>query len=326
MADARIKLTWSHDGQDPQRFLIYRDDSPMDPEDLPSAIGSVAGGEREYIDSDAIAEDREYFFLAAADYGSSGMRIGDQISVPTSGGDPNWSYVRALLRFEGPSGTLGITDEVSGRSWSRTSYSGSPAGTAEVSAAQSRFGVSSLRRQNRDLYYTTSKDVIGSSSTAHTLEAWVWVSDGATGRNIIFSQEKGGASSEQYLSVGGHAVGSDFVPQILQHSAFSGSEYTLASSLGAIATETWTHIALDFDGAALRLFVNGVLGAKATRSSGWIPTTNAFKLSESLIASYEVNRIGFNGYIDEVRITYGVSRYGSDDGFSPPAAQFPAWG
>lgn len=89
---------------------------------------------------------------------------------------------------------------------------------------------------------------------------------------------------------------------------------------GDLQINVWQHVCVDFDGTAYRLYLNGVMTDK------FVGVRNIFDPS-SVDPSIAANSIGsgfnFVGYIDEVRITRGVARYGSDSGFIIPTVPFP---
>jgi hypothetical protein len=124
-------------------------------------------------------------------------------------------------------------------------------------------------------------------TTGMTLEAWVNPANINTWRTVVLKETLGGLAYALYssndfgLPAGFVRIGQDVG----------------ATNLTSIPLNTWTHLAVTYDGTTLRLFVNGVQGA-ATVAGG------------SIAQSAEVLRIGgnavwnefFNGRIDDVRI------------------------
>ena len=65
----------------------------------------------------------------------------------------------------------------------------------------------------------------------------------------------------------------------------------------ALVVGTWAHLALTYDGAALRLYVNGVQVASRSRTGNLLTSANPLQIGgDSLHGQY------FSGIIDEVRI------------------------
>jgi PKD repeat protein len=126
-------------------------------------------------------------------------------------------------------------------------------------------------------------------STGMTLEAWVrpgaqatdWttvaIKESATGRAYaLYGADNAGRPPAGYLNNGSDksAVGSSTLP-----------------------LNTWTHLAVTYDGAALRLFVNGLQVSSTGVSGSIIATNGALSIGgSSILGDY------FNGQIDEMRV------------------------
>ena len=65
----------------------------------------------------------------------------------------------------------------------------------------------------------------------------------------------------------------------------------------ASATGAWTHLAVTYDGANLRLYVNGVQTASRALTGSIVTTTGLLKIGGNAVSGE-----WFNGLIDEVRI------------------------
>ena len=124
-------------------------------------------------------------------------------------------------------------------------------------------------------------------TTGMTLEAWVRPSSLGSWRTVILKQSPGGLAYSLYASNEQSLVESD-----VNIGADVG-----AAAPAALAVNTWSHLAVSYDGTALRLFVNGV-------------EVDSRPLSGSMLTSTGVLRIGgnsvwsefFAGRIDEIRI------------------------
>jgi hypothetical protein len=65
----------------------------------------------------------------------------------------------------------------------------------------------------------------------------------------------------------------------------------------AVPLNTWTHLALTYDGATMRMFVNGVEVSSATASSTMAVTSGTLRIGgNSVWGEY------YRGLIDEVRV------------------------
>jgi hypothetical protein len=125
-------------------------------------------------------------------------------------------------------------------------------------------------------------------SSALTLEAWVKPSAlGSAWRTVLFKERTGGMMYSLYANQDtGRPVGQVWL----------GSERNAVGSAGLVLN-AWSHLASTYDGATLRLYLNGVLVSSQATSG-------------TLSASSGVLRIGgngvwpewFAGLIDEVRV------------------------
>src|SRR6267378_1798644 len=124
-------------------------------------------------------------------------------------------------------------------------------------------------------------------TTGMTLEAWVFPTATPTGWRAIVDKTVDGyylmASTDQgnRPSVGGTWVG--------------GNQNTYGPSV--LAVNAWTHLAATFDGATVRLFVNGAQVASQAQTTALASTTGTLQIGGD---SYP-NEF-FAGGIDEVRI------------------------
>jgi hypothetical protein len=135
--------------------------------------------------------------------------------------------------------------------------------------------------------------VINDSASLHlttgvTLEAWVSSSVAPTGwQDVIYK-----AIDNYYLeaaSSNGNKPGTGVL--------LTSSAEPLAYGTARLAANTWTHLAMTYDGTTLKMYVNGTL-INSTAQSGTITTsTGALQIGgDTTYGQY------FNGLIDEVRV------------------------
>jgi hypothetical protein len=102
----------------------------------------------------------------------------------------------------------------------------------------------------------------------------------------------------------------------------SGATTTLSYTVSgdALVAGTWYHVAVDKDATGkVRLYLDGVMKASSTPAN-----SNIFNSTAVLtIGADDGGSNAYNGWLDEIRITKGVARYGSDTSFTPPTAAFP---
>ena len=124
-------------------------------------------------------------------------------------------------------------------------------------------------------------------TTAMTLEAWVRPSVSASWRSVLLKERAGG------LAYGLYASNASSRP-----AGFIRTTADIdATATTAIALNAWTHLAASYDGATLRLYVNGSQTVSRATSGSVATSTNPLRLGGNTIwGEY------FAGTIDEVRI------------------------
>lgn len=230
-------------------------------------------------------------------------------------GDPLANKVEALLHFDD-----GITDKTS-RFWQYYSYGNS--GICAVSSNNPKFGFGALQHTGRDKAVITDS-FVSSTQDLFTIEMFVYLDDldGVIyDRHIILSQSVTGANSEQMISIGLDGSKDKGKLVFFTGAAHNLGERTIKSTNPCVQAQTWTHIAICFDGTTIKGFSDGVKVIDVPASFGWNPTTKKVMLGLALVEGSEMHRQGLNGNIDELRITKGVARY--SDNFTPPESPFP---
>ncbi len=121
-----------------------------------------------------------------------------------------------------------------------------------------------------------------------TLEAWVRPTALGGWRTVAFKGAGGGLGYALYAdNDGSHPAG---------HVVIDGNEYAVFASQ-PLALDVWTHLAMTYDGSALRLYVNGELAASGLLSGPIATSTDPFSIGGNPIwGEY------FQGRIDEVSL------------------------
>lgn len=225
--------------------------------------------------------------------------------------DIPFSAVKLLVGFEGTDASTTFTDE------SASPHTLTANGNAQVDTAQFKFGSASGLFDGTGDYISTGDsadwDLADANSDPYCLE--VWARFNSIAGNPSLCCQNGGAGSEawrwQVLSTG----------EMRWSFSISGAAFIDTDTSGAgITTGTWYHLAVDHDSTGkIRLFVDGVMRGSATPADSRI---NNATPGLSIGASSTSNGT-MNGWLDELRITKGYSRYGSDSSFTPPTAAFP---
>src|SRR5947209_1203894 len=128
-------------------------------------------------------------------------------------------------------------------------------------------------------------------TTAMTLEAWVNPSAVSSAwRDLVYK----GNDNYYLMATTDHS-------SLPGGGIIAGGTYAETFGTTILATNTWTHLATTYDGAALRLFVNGAQVSSVAKTGNIVTSTNPLQLGgDSIWGQY------FQGLIDEVRV-YNVA-------------------
>jgi len=226
--------------------------------------------------------------------------------------DPDMNAVSLLLHGNGANGSTTFVDS------SLAPKTFVSAGTARISTTQSKFGGGSMYFDGSASYLATSTNASFDVGLADfTAEAWYYVNSTTTDQAII-TISKSAISAGADFAMGLHHFGALLSGKV-RGFIYSGADGYFVDSAGALAENTWYHLAFVRNAGVLSLYVDGVLQGSTngnfsvnTPVSGW---------------SLFVGRNGdsspryLNGYLDEIRFTKGVARYATN--FSPPTEAFP---
>lgn len=217
--------------------------------------------------------------------------------------DPYWSNVSLLMLMNGTNGSTAIGD-VTGKTVT-------VAGNAQISTTQSKFGGSSCYLDGTGDYVTVSgtEGLLG-GVTDFTIEFWVYSPLTQVGTPV----------GKRTTGTTGWAITIEPTGELKFRGNFGAWSDTVgATGAGAVAANTWTHIACVRSGNILIFFANGAIKSVTTIGSGSLSVdTTLFQIGRS-------NSTGENsylGYIDNIRVTSGLVRY--TDNFTPPNREFPA--
>lgn len=232
--------------------------------------------------------------------------------------DPLSAYVTILLHCNGADGGYVFTEE-SGRTVTLLGAGSGGSYGAFTSTTQIKFGSASGRFQYSDigshggLKIANTNNPVGFGLSDYCIEFW-GKPDAAAGEKCPLDLRASAAP--------GVAGGQLFLPSAAGTMRIYTGNNTLRLTAGTLTTN-WQHWALDaytdpgsptqrvatlyLDGTAVGSFVDSVNYA----------STNQFHAARS------VNNTRFwTGYLDEIRITKGMSRYQGSN-FTPQTAEFP---
>jgi hypothetical protein len=234
--------------------------------------------------------------------------------------DPNFAFNSLLLHGNGTNGSTVITDS-----------SGSPktvtaVGNAQISTAQSKFGGASIAFDGTGDYATVPVSTDFEFGTGDfTVEGWINVSSFASSNSEVnFASLARGANG------GGGPFGLVTCGWLVRIRStqfsfyrFDGSTETELVQSFTFSTGVWYHIAVSRIGSSLRLFVDG-----SQQGAAFANSISYNRIGSGGSQDLHIGRVLFggdtfflNGYIDDLRITKGVSRYTAN--FTPPTLPFP---
>ena len=227
-------------------------------------------------------------------------------------GDSNWSDVVLLMHFDGANSSTAIHDS------SLSNHSFSAGSGAAISTAHPLYGTGALDgNAGTGSVSTSSSADFSFGSSPFTLEASVYPTS-ATSRSIIMNNNFY-SGSDQYWAW--NADPSTSTNNIVFHYTTDGTTQHSVTASFALPQNTWTQLAVDYDGATLRLYANGaVIGTGSLTGAIFAyASTGTFITNDN-----STNTNAYAGYLDEFRITNGVARYAG--AYTVPSAPFPAYG
>jgi hypothetical protein len=225
--------------------------------------------------------------------------------LPEYGGDPHWDKVSLLMHCET------MKDEVSG-------LDATVVGANVNSTDTFKFGEKSLRvvPDANALSYVSfpGGNQFSFGTGAFTIEFW-W-------RPVVITQAALIAQYSYYLQNNPHWIVQAAGNRITFVYYDGASHSTGQTPSGSIVANDWHHICVERDdGSNLRIYLNGVMSVKEqsfNHNMGASPSPIIIgSLEPDITDNYKAN-----GYFDEIRITKGLARYGSDGGFPVQTLQF----
>jgi hypothetical protein len=228
-------------------------------------------------------------------------------------GDPNFSNVVLLMGFEGTNGSTSFVDESPvGRTMTAN-------GNAQITTSQFKFGSSCAAFDGSGDRITAANNTdFAFGSGPFTIEGFY--------RFLV-------KTSDHMLAMfgndAGFASGSSFAFQVESNSLVMRLWTTDAIGVMTASVSftptlgTWYHLAYDRDASNVgRIYRDGSMVATHLADHPIQATTGHLTLGAAG-ATTSFPGYDMNGNMDEVRITKGIARYGSDGGFTVPTSAYP---
>lgn len=220
--------------------------------------------------------------------------------------DPNFASTVLLLGFEGADASTIFTDESS-----KLRGSGNVFSNAQVDTADKKFGsASGLFDGAGDLIAWPDSADWAFGTVPFTVECWVKPATVAAGTYFLVGQWNNTGNLAWILYQNGAALAFNV--------STTGSDNITQLSGGTLSTSGFQHVCADYDGTKYRAYIGGVMVASSTTARNIFNSAEVLGVGASGGAGF-----GYNGWMDELRITKGVARYASDGGFAVPTAAFP---
>jgi hypothetical protein len=160
------------------------------------------------------------------------------------------------------------------------------------------------------------QNLFGVGSGPWTVECWVYITNiSLSGGNFIFGDNDSSTNNGTYVLV---INNSGNVALFQYTSSSNGTTYATSTTMPA---NTWTHVSWNKSGTTAYLSINGNVQTFAVSSTAYYttPQNQPYVGSQGAYTSR-----GFQGYIDDLRITKGIARYTST--FTPAISQLPTVG
>lgn len=229
--------------------------------------------------------------------------------------DPYWNNVVLLLGADDQAnGSVVFTDE---SSYARTGINRT--GSVAVSTEQSIFssGSSIKFNGNNMILYAPDSNDFEFGANHFTLECWVYnITLTGVGTGAVYMGKYKAPSNHHWLF--------DYNNGNLRFICWQNLSGTPGTTLQTAWTRpvgSWHHLAADYDGAKMRMYVDGVNVANVAHTGG--SATGGTQRVHFGNYDSVTSASGINGYMDEIRITNGVARYATDGSFSVPTEKFP---
>jgi Concanavalin A-like lectin/glucanases superfamily/Chitobiase/beta-hexosaminidase C-terminal domain/IPT/TIG domain/Fibronectin type III domain len=240
-------------------------------------VASVSGTTTAYNDTGLAGSTSYSYRVQATDAAGNLSTFSNTASATTSASTSTPGLV-AAYDFNGGSGTT--LSDVSGNGNTGTIVNATWTTSGKYGSALSFNGTNALVTIND----TASLHL----ATAVTLEAWVNPSSEPTGwQDVIYKP------LDNYFLEASSTSGNKPGTGVLLTSSAEPIVYGSAQ----LAANTWTHLAMTYDGTTLKIFVNGTLTSSITQAGSITTSTNALQIGgDATYGQY------FKGLIDEVRV------------------------
>jgi hypothetical protein len=216
--------------------------------------------------------------------------------------DLNFSNVSLLLHGNGVNGSTTITDS------SPSPKTVTAVGNAQISTAQNKFSGASLLFDGTNDWLNLNSAASPDASASFTIECFIYP-NAVTGSDRVIFECRSTTNSASTGFV--FFINAETRLQVYGNSGVLYGSSSSGVSLGSSAG--FQHVALVCSGNTWAYYIGGLSAGSFTAT----PTTPL----NTRIGARQDGAAGYNGYIDDLRITKGIARYTAN--FTPPTAPFP---
>jgi len=223
--------------------------------------------------------------------------------------DSGFAGVALLLHGDGAAGSKSFVDS------SANKLSVSAAGNAQITVSAVKMGTGAMSFATSNDYLTVSNPNFAFGTRDFTIEFWMYVRSypGGIVGGQLFGTTNGG--------FGGLSVNLGESPdrfRVISNGRGTWYDDVVMGSGKGCPVNTWCHMAIVRKGDALSIFKNGSVVGSATG----VGTYN-YQGTTAVIGRFYDGRnlVGFDGVIDDLRVTAGAARYTTS--FSVPSAPYP---
>jgi len=173
-------------------------------------------------------------------------------------------------------------------------------GNAKLSTTQKKFGVSSLVLDgNGDYISALPQPDFNFGTGDFTLECWVYPTAVPTAGqySFVMGQSAAGAGNSSCGLYLGSSAGTIYLYSFGTFGTINGA---------AVAANAWSHIALTREGNSFKLWINGTQAGSTLTYAGAMTSATTTNFTIGGNAGFNLY---FTGYIDDARVSKGISRY-----------------
>jgi hypothetical protein len=249
----------------------------------------------------------------------------------TSGtGDEHWDNVVLLVGFDGEDAATTATDE------SPSAHTLTFTGATSLDTGNPKFGTAA--------YFVTDDDSgveAPNSADFHfgtgqfTIEAWIFnnADIASSGTRYVLGCYDTNNQRSWVIAIGEVSSTKHFK---FLYSTDGTTPTTIEANVTSVLPDlnwsatspgAYVHIAADRDASNIfRIYCNGTMVHSEELTADFHDTTSKLRIGNISVSGGNATNAGIQGWIDEARITKGVARYASDDGFTPSSEAYPRGG